>query len=179
MVNDRAKQPSYPIPDKAKQLSSIESIPHRNRKRPISAILSTKDGLTQGPSREESEATRLLTRTPLLSIPTSCTRESESARLVKLLPDLNQKEIRRLVAALIKRQKRDATSTGKRREKSHSRTIPALFTYSQRSKSPRNYCPRRPYTASAKSRCLPEQQLHQSTMHFDRCRRLTLTPIWR
>ena len=126
MVSDRAKNPGGPTTDKAKRSSPLESIPHRPRKRSLSTMLTAKDEFVQV-SREQVEATRLLTKTPLLSKPAPSSRHSDSARLLKLVPDLTQKEVSRLVAALMKRQKRDSASTGKKRGKSLTRTVPALF----------------------------------------------------
>ena len=127
MVSDRAKNPGGPTTDKAKRSSPLESIPHRPRKRSLSTMLTAKDELEQEVSREQAEATRILTKTPLPSTPALSSRHSDSARLLKLVPDLTQKEVSRLVAALMKRQKRDSASTGKKRGKSLTRTVPALF----------------------------------------------------
>ena len=127
MVSDRAKNPGGPTTDKAKRSPTLESIPHRPRKRSLSTMLTAKDEFEQEVSREQAEATRILTKTPLLPKPAVSSRHSDSARLLKLVPDLTQKEVSRLVAALMRRQKRDSTSTGKKRDKSLTRTVPALF----------------------------------------------------
>ena len=127
MVSDRAKNPGGPTTDKAKRSSPLEAIPHRPRKRSLSTMLTAKDEFKQEVSREQAEATRILTKTPLPSTPAPSSRHSDSARLLKLVPDLTQKEVSRLVAALMKRQKRDSASTGKKRGKSLTRTVPALF----------------------------------------------------
>ena len=126
MVNDRAKNLGGPTTDKTKRSSPLEAIPHRSKKRTLSTMLTTRDEFDQVLSREQTEATRLLTKTPMPSKPTSSSRHSDSARLLKLVPDLTQKEVSRLVAALMKRQ-RDAGSAGKKREKQLTRTVPALF----------------------------------------------------
>ena len=127
MVSDRAKNPGGPTTDRAKRVSPLEAIPHRPRKRSLSTMLTAKDEFEQEVSREQAEATRILTKTPLPSTPAPSSRHSDSARLLKLVPDLTQKEVSRLVAALMKRQKRDSASTGKKRGKSLTRTVPALF----------------------------------------------------
>ena len=131
MVNSKAKDPVGATTDNANRSASLESIPHRARKRSLSTMLTTKGAVGQNQSREGIEAARLLMRTSLPSKPASTSRQSESARLLKLVPDLNQKEVSRLVAALIKKQKRDAVATGKRREKTTTRTVPALFPEKQ------------------------------------------------
>ena len=127
MVNDRAKNLGGPTTDKTKRSSPLEAIPHRSKKRTLSTMLTTRDEFDQVLSREQTEATRLLTKTPMPSKPTSSSRHSDSARLLKLVPDLTQKEVSRLVAALMKRQKRDAGSAGKKREKQLTRTVTALI----------------------------------------------------
>ena len=66
----------------------------------------------------------------LLQKPPATSRQAESARLLKLVPDLSQKEMSRLVGAIIKRQKRDAPSTTRktvsRRERAVSSSVTAL-----------------------------------------------------
>ena len=101
MVNEKIKNPTGPSSDSSRRSPSVESIPHRPRKRSLSTMLATKGGGNQSLVREEAEATRLLTRTALPSKATTSPRQTESARLLKLIPDLNQKEVSRLVAALI------------------------------------------------------------------------------
>ena len=69
MVSDRAKNPGGPTTDKAKRSPPLESIPHRPRKRSLSTMLTAKDEFEQEVSREQAEATRILTKTPLLPSP--------------------------------------------------------------------------------------------------------------
>ena len=115
MVNEKAKNLNILTPDGARRSSSLESIQQRGRKRSLSSISkSTKGQLNQHTTtREEADATRLLSKhfNPKLI---SSSRQSEPARLMKLIPDLSQKEMSRLVGAIIKRQKRDATSVGRK-----------------------------------------------------------------
>ena len=127
MVNEKVKEPMGIPPDKPKRSASLEPSPHRSKKRSFSATILTKGGGTRGQSREESEAARLLTRASIQSKSTTSQRQSDSAHLLKLIPDLSQKEVSRLVAALIKRQKREAAASTKRRERTSTRSIPALF----------------------------------------------------
>ena len=134
MVNEKAKNPAISTPDGTRGFSPMESIPHRGRKRSFSDIsITTKGPLSQNMTKEELEAKRLLTKAALLQRP-QIKRQSESARLLKLVPDLSQKEMSRLVAAIIRRQKREAPSTsasGRKatatREKPLARSLPALF----------------------------------------------------
>ena len=131
MVNITAKDPVGPTTERSKRSTSLEATPHRPRKRSLSTMLTTTGTLGQSPSKEETEAHRHLTRPSQSSKPTSSTRQSESARLLKLVPDLNAKEVSRLVAALVKGQKRDAISSGKRRDKTSMRSVPAIFPEKQ------------------------------------------------
>ena len=130
MVNEKIKNPTGPSSDSSRRSPSVESIPHRPRKRSLSTMLATKGGGNQSLVRE-AEATRLLTRTALPSKATTSPRQTESARLLKLIPDLNQKEVSRLVAALIKKQKRDSRSSVKTRDRATTRTVPPLFPEKQ------------------------------------------------
>ena len=132
MVNEKAKNLGISTPDGTRGSSPLESIPHRGRKRSLSEI-TTKGQLSQNMTKEELEAKRLLTKAALLQRP-QIKRQSESARLLKLVPDLSQKEMSRLVAAIIRRQKREAPSTsasGRKvtatREKPLAKSLPALF----------------------------------------------------
>ena len=68
MVSDKAKNPGGPTTQKAKRSSPLESIPHRARKRSVATMLTTKDEFDQELSREQTEATRLLTKTPLKAL---------------------------------------------------------------------------------------------------------------
>ena len=74
---------------------------------------STKDGMNLGVCKEAG-ATRLLTKASLSTMSVPSSRQVESARLLKLVPDLSQKEVSRFV-------------TGKRREKPLARNLPAIF----------------------------------------------------
>ena len=79
MVSDRAKNPGGPTTDKAKRSSPLEAIPHRPRKRSLSTMLTAKDEFKQEVSREQAEATRILTKTPLPSTPVPSSRHSDSS----------------------------------------------------------------------------------------------------
>ena len=118
MVNENVKNPNGPTLDKLRRSSPFESNPHRSRKRSISAMLTTRN---QSLSGEETEATRLLTRTLLLSKTAASPRHSESARLLKFVPDLTQK-MGRLVGAI--RQKRDASTIGRKPVAARDRPSP-------------------------------------------------------
>ena len=131
MVNEKIKNPTGPSSDSSRRSPSVESIPHRPRKRSLSTMLATKGGGNQSLVREEAEATRLLARTAPPSKATTSPRQTESARLLKLIPDLNQKEVSRLVAALIKKQKRDSRSSVKTRDRATTRAVPPLFPEKQ------------------------------------------------
>ena len=133
MVNEKVKEPIGLSTDKSKRSASLESNPHRSRKRSFSATITTKGGGIRTQTREEAEAARLLTRASLPSKSVASPRQTDSAHLLKLIPDLIQKEVSRLVAALIKRQKREAAATTKKRERPSTRSIPALFPEKQRS----------------------------------------------
>ena len=132
MVNEIAKNPGIPASDGTRRASSLETIHHRGRKRSLSAMSSPTKGLLnqQTLTREESDATRLLSKNSIPK-PISSTRQSESARLMKLIPDLSQKEMSRLVGAIIRRQKRDVSFTERKpattRDRSLPRTTHALF----------------------------------------------------
>ena len=124
---------------------------------------STKGLLNQhATTREEVDATRLLGKHSTSKL-VSPTRQSDSAPLMKLIPDLSQKEMSRLVGAIIKRQKRDATSVRKKqataRERSVLNTVPSLFP----EKTPVLHEARR-----TRLRCLLAQQLHRRRKH-SRC----------
>ena len=108
MVGEKAKNPNIPAPDISRKSLSTEKIPHRGRKRSHSATVGlTKGGHhQQSSSREEVEANRLLTKAPHQQKLSSSTRHSETSRLLNIIPDLNQKELSRLVGAILKRQKR-------------------------------------------------------------------------
>ena len=131
MVNEKIKNPTGPSSDSSRRSPSVEAIPHRPRKRSLSTMLATKGGGNQSLVREEAEATRLLARTAPPSKATTSPRQTESTRLLKLIPDLNQKEVSRLVAALIKKQKRDARSSVKTRDRATTRAVPPLFPEKQ------------------------------------------------
>ena len=132
MVNEKVKNPSIPTPDGTRNSSSLDTIPHRGRKRSLSAISNSTKGFLnhQTATKDEMDANRLLRKAAFLQKPPSTSRQSESARLLKLVPDLNQKEMSRMVWAIIKRQKRDASSTARktvtRRERPVSSTVAAL-----------------------------------------------------
>ena len=127
MVNEKVKEPLSIPPDKTKRSASLEHNPHRSRKRSFSATIPTKGGGNRVQTREETEATRLLARASIPSKSSSSQRQSDSAHLLKLIPDLSQKEVSRLVAALIKRQKREAGAPSQKRERSITRSVPTLF----------------------------------------------------
>ena len=133
MVNEKGKNPSIPTPDGSRNSSSLDTIPHRGRKRSLStSSISTKGFLNQQTAaKDEMDANRLLRKAAFIQKPPSSLRQSESARLLKLVPDLSQKEMSRLVGAIIKRQKRDAPSTARktvpRRERPVACTETALF----------------------------------------------------
>ena len=131
-VHEKAKNPDILTPDGTRRSSSLETIHQRGRKRSLSLITDSAKGLLNQhtTTREEVDATRLLSKHSITKL-SSATRQSESARLMKLIPDLSQKEISRLVGAIIKRKKRDATSVGRKqataRERSVLSTVPSLF----------------------------------------------------
>ena len=132
MVNEKAKNSDILTPDGTRRSLSLDTIQQRGRKRSLSSISSTTKGLLHQhtTTREEADATRLLSKhsTPKLI---SSARQSESSRLLKLIPDLSQKEMGRLVGAIIKRRKRDAASGVRKqasaRERSVLSSIPPLF----------------------------------------------------
>ena len=132
MVNEKAKNPSIPTPDGSRSSLSLDTIPHRGRKRSLSAVSNpTKGFLVHQPAtKDEMEASHLLRKAAFLQKPSATSRQSESARLLKLIPDLSQKEMSRLVGAIIKRQKRDTPSTTRktvtRRERAVSSSVTAL-----------------------------------------------------
>ena len=130
MVNEKIKNPTGPSSDSSRRSPSVESIPHRPRKRTLSTMLATKGGGNQSLVKEAA-ATRLLMRTAPPSKTTTSPRQAESARLLKLIPDLNQKEVSRLVAALIKKQKRDSRSSVKTQDRATTRAVPPLFPEKQ------------------------------------------------
>ena len=111
--------------------------------------------------KEEAGATSLLTKASLSTKSVPSSRQVESARLLKLMPDLSQKEVIRLVAVLIRWRKRDADVTGKRWEKPLARNIPAIFP---KKRSMQKLCsPEVTHNQLAKLRCLPELLLYRST----------------
>ena len=133
MVNEKAKNLDIIISDGTRRSSLLEMIHQRGRKRSSSSITSSTKGLLNQntTTREEADTTRLLSKHSIPKL-ISPTRQSESTRLMKLIPDLSQKEMSRLVGAIIKRQKRDATSAGKKqaiaRERSVLKDVPSLFS---------------------------------------------------
>ena len=133
MGGEKTKDVLIPTAEMSRKTLSSERIPHRGRKRSYSATLGlTKSGVhQQSSSREEVEANRLLTKAPHQQKLSSSTRHSETSRLLNMIPDLNQKELSRVVGAILKRQKREGTQTGPRvstaREKNNASALPPLF----------------------------------------------------
>ena len=132
MVNEKAKNPSILTPDGPRRSSSLESNNQRGKKRSLTSMVNSSRGLLNqlAGTREEVNATRLLTKHSTSKL-TSANRQSESARLMSLIPDLSQKEMSRLVGAIIKRKNRDASSVGRGQattlERSVQSTVHSLF----------------------------------------------------
>ena len=164
MVNEKAKNPSIPALDGTRRSSSLETVHHRGRKRSLSAMSSSTKGLLnqQTMTREESDANRLLSKHSIPK-PLSSTRQSQSARLVKLIPDLSQKEMSRLVGAIIRRQKRDASSVERKPATTRDRTLPSSAPALFPEKDSDLHAVRR-----TRLRCLLDQQFQRSRM-LSRC----------
>ena len=131
MVSEKARTSSVSAFDGARKASLLDSIPHRGKKRSL-ANLSTSTRGSQNLNREETEASLLLSKA---SISKHASHQSESARLLNIIPDLNQKEMSRLVSTIIRKQKRDASSAGRKstvtRDRPTSNSIPVLFPEKQ------------------------------------------------
>ena len=133
MVNEKTKNTIILTPDGTRRSSSLETMHHRGRKRSLSSSSTSGKGLLhqQSVTKEESDASRLLSKHGTQKLLTS-NRQGESARLLKLIPELSQKEMSRLVGAIIKRQKRETSSVGRRpvaatRDRTLPSSAPPLF----------------------------------------------------
>ena len=123
MVNEKTKNPALPIPEGTRRSSTLETIHHRGRKRSLSSISSSAKGVLnqQSGSKEEADANRLLLKH-------GTSRPTSSSRQIEEIPDLSQKEMSRLVGAIIKRQKRDASSVGRKLTTTRERSVPSTAT---------------------------------------------------
>ena len=182
MVNEKTKNPALPIPEGTRRSSALETIHHRGRKRSLSSVSSSAKGVLNqlSGSKEEADANRLLLKHGT-SRPSSSNRQIESARLLKLIPDLSQKEMSRLVGAIIKRQKRDASSGGRKTSAAPDRTLPGTAAPLFPEKSPetvrtQTHKIEMPARSAASTRHEALQMLRESKTEADRATLPDLQP---
>ena len=182
MVNEKTKNPALPIPEGTRRSSTLETVHHRGRKRSLSSISSSARGVLnqQSGSKEEADASRLLLKHGT-SRATSSSRQIESARLLKLIPDLSPKEMSRLVGAIIKRQKKDASSGGRKVPAAPDRASPDTVAPLFPEKSPetlrtQTHKTGMPARSAASTRHEALQMLRESQTEADRATLPDLQP---